>query len=494
MKFLSTRDKNDYVSASEGIIKGLSKDGGLYVPEVLPRLEDLDSLLHMNYRELAYEIMSKFFTDFKEESLRASIDKAYDEKFTRKEIAPLEKTGDMFFLELFHGATLAFKDMALSILPYLLKESMKNTGEEKEIVILTATSGDTGKAALENFANIKGIKIIVFFPEDGVSNIQKRQMLTQEGENTFVVSINGDFDDAQTGVKRIMNDKSFIEDLEEKNYKLSSANSINIGRLIPQLVYYYNSYLRLLRDGEIKDGEKINFVVPTGNFGNILAAYYAKEMGLPINKLICASNDNNVLTDFLTTEVYDINRELKLTSSPSMDILVSSNLERLLFHLSGGDDSFVKTAMEDLETRREYSVEGLDLSSFKGYYSGEDEIEKSIKDVYKEFNYLMDPHTAVAHSAYEKYKRETGDKTKTVIVSTASPYKFGEKVANSIDINTRNKDDFAIIEEIEKITNLRIPKNISDLKEKAIIHNYNCNKEDIKDLIVSILEVGDELD
>lgn len=494
MKYISTRNKSDCLTASEAIIKGLSKDGGLFVPESIPKLNDLNPLITMDYRGLAYEIMSKFFTDFNKDSLKASIDRAYDSKFTREEIAPLEKTGELFFLELFHGATLAFKDMALSILPYLLKEAMKNTGEKKEIVILTATSGDTGKAALENFADVNGIKIIVFFPEDGVSNIQKKQMLTQEGDNTFVVSINGDFDDAQTGVKKIMNDKDFIKLLDKNDYKLSSANSINIGRLIPQIVYYYSSYLNLLKNDQIKDGEKINFVVPTGNFGNILAGYYAKEMGLPINKLICASNENNVLTDFLKTEIYDINRDLKLTSSPSMDILVSSNLERLLFHLSDENDSFIRTCMESLEEEKVYKVQGLDISSFEGYYSTEKEIKDSIKEVFEEFNYLMDPHTAVAYRAYKKYKLQTKDPCKTVIVSTASPFKFGSKVADSIGIDIDNKDDFTINEELAKKTQTHIPDNISNLKDKKNLHNNNCNKEDIKDLIIKILEVGGEID
>ncbi|OLS01656.1 threonine synthase [Tissierella creatinophila] len=491
MKYISTRNKENFASWGQAIINGISKDGGLFVPESIPKISNIKSLLNMDYRELAYEVMNKFFVDFDKDSLRNSIDKAYDEKFSKKEIAPLVEAGDLHYLELFHGATFAFKDMALSVLPYLLKEAIKYTGEEKEIVILTATSGDTGKAALENFADVEGIKIIVFFPEDGVSNIQKRQMLTQEGDNTFVVSINGDFDDAQSGVKKIMNDNRFIELLENRDYKLSSANSINIGRLVPQIVYYFYSYLNLLKEGKIKEDEKINFVVPTGNFGNILAAFYAKEMGLPINKLICASNENNVLTDFINTGTYDKRRKLILTSSPSMDILVSSNLERFLFHLSGGDDKLIKNAMESLEKEGKYEVEGLDQEDFKGYFSTEEEITSSINEVFMEHNYLMDPHTAVAHSAYKKYKLETKDNTKTVIVSTASPFKFGTKVSNSIGIDTKDKDDFSIIEKLGEMGNLDIPNAILELKDKKIAHKNNCNKEDMEKMVLRILEIGD---
>ena len=491
MKYISTRNKENFASWGQAIINGISKDGGLFVPENIPKMHNIKSLLNMDYRQLAYEIMKKFFVDFNENSLRNSIDKAYDEKFIKKEIAPLVEVGDLHYLELFHGATLAFKDMALSVLPYLLKEAIKYTGEEKEIVILTATSGDTGKAALENFADVETIKIIVFFPEHGVSNIQKRQMLTQEGDNTFVVSINGDFDDAQSGVKKLMNDNRFIGLLENRDYKLSSANSINIGRLVPQIVYYFYSYLNLLKEEKIKEDENINFVVPTGNFGNILAAFYAKEMGLPINKLICASNENNVLTDFINTGTYDKRRKLILTSSPSMDILVSSNLERFLFHLSGGDDKLIKDAMESLEKEGKYEIEDLDIDDFKGYFSTEEEISNSINEIFMEHNYLMDPHTAVAHSAYKKYRSETNDSTKTVIVSTASPFKFGAKVSNSIGIDAKDKDDFSIMEELGKVGNLDIPNAILELKDKKIVHKNNCNKEDMEKVVLRILGIGD---
>lgn len=491
MKYISTRNKYNRVSSSEAIIKGISEDGGLFVPEIIPKINSMQSLINMNYRELSYEIIQLFFTDLDKNALKTSVDKAYDKKFSNKEIASLVTVGELFYLELFHGSTFAFKDIALSILPYLLKESIKDTGEKKEIIILTATSGDTGKSALENFANISGIKIIVFFPEDGVSSIQKKQMITQEGSNTFVVSINGNFDDAQSGVKEIMKDSKFIDLLNDKDYKLSSANSINIGRLVPQIVYYFYSYLKLLRENRIRSNEKINFVVPTGNFGNILAAYYAKEMGLPINKLVCASNENNILTDFLNTSTYDKKRKLILTSSPSMDILVSSNLERLLFHLNDGNDTEIIDLMKSLDNQERYKTEDLNLDDFKGYFSTEEEISNSIKETFEKHNYLMDPHTAVAHSAYKKYRLETKDNTRTVIVSTASPFKFGTKVANSIGIDTHNKDDFEIIRELEKKTDLKIPVNILKLKDKEIIHKNNCNKEDMKKMVLDLLKVGD---
>ncbi len=490
MKYISTRNKTISISASEAIIQGISKDGGLFVPTSIPKIDNFKDLKEMSYKELAFAIMSKFLTDFEPNVLKECIDKAYDNKFSSQEVAPLVKAGDVFFLELFHGPTLAFKDMALSILPHLLKEAIKINRIDKEVVILTATSGDTGKAALEGFANVDGIKIIVFFPEDGVSEIQKRQMITQEGDNTFVVGINGNFDDAQSGVKEIFNNSDFVNLLDKNGYTFSSANSINIGRLIPQIVYYFHSYITLLRQGSIMDNEKINIVVPTGNFGNILAAYYAKEMGLPVNKLICASNENNILTDFINTGIYDKRRELILTSSPSMDILVSSNLERLLFHLSGEDDTFVKSKMGELIELGYYKIDNLNLKDFYGFYSTEGDISSSIKKVFVENNYLMDPHTAVAYNVYEKYRLETHDNTKTIIASTASPFKFGLKVASSINIDIRNKDEFNIIEELANKANIKIQKAIASLKNKEVLHKNNCNKEDMKDLILEFLKVG----
>lgn len=491
MKYISTRNKTISISASRAIIQGISKDGGLFVPTSIPKIANLMDLKEVSYKELAFVIMSKFLTDFEPSALKNCIDKAYDNKFSSQEIAPLVEAGDVDFLELFHGPTLAFKDMALSILPHLLKDAIRINKIDKEVVILTATSGDTGKAALEGFANIDGIKIIVFFPEDGVSEIQKRQMITQEGNNTFVVGINGNFDDAQSGVKEIFNNNDFVNLLDKNSYILSSANSINIGRLIPQIVYYFHSYLTLLRQGSIKGNEKINIVVPTGNFGNILAAYYAKKMGLPVNKLICASNENNILTDFINTGIYDKRRNLILTSSPSMDILVSSNLERLLFHISGDDDIFIRNKMDELIELGYYKIDNLNLEDFYGSYSTEEEVSFSINKVFAENSYLMDPHTAVAYNVYEKYRLETHDDTKTIIASTASPFKFGTKVASSINIDARNKDEFNIIEELAYKANIKIPKAIASLKDKEVLHRNNCNKEDMKGLISEFLKVGE---
>lgn len=490
MKYYSTRNIEIEVDSSQAIIQGISKDGGLFVPKDFPKIDDLDQMKNMGYKEVAYHVMSKFLTDFDSNALKGCINSAYDSKFISKEIAPITEVEDIFFLELYHGLTLAFKDMALSILPHLLKESMRIQGVTNDVVILTATSGDTGKAALEGFANVDNIKIIVFYPENGVSEIQKRQMITQEGENTFVVGINGNFDDAQFGVKEIFNDKDFTQLLAEKNLLLSSANSINIGRLIPQIIYYFYSYLTLLRQNKIKEDEKINIVVPTGNFGNILAAYYSKEMGLPVNKLICASNENKVLTDFINTGEYDRRRDLHLTSSPSMDILVSSNLERLLFHLSDGDSKLIEDKMDQLSQEGYYSISNFNMEDFYGDYSTEVETKETIKKVFNRDDYLMDTHTAVAYNVYEKYMAKTNDKTKTIIVSTASPFKFGEAVANAIDLDCKDKDEFTILEDLSKKSNLYIPKSIKDLKNKEVLHNNNCDKEDMKSMVKKFLGVG----
>lgn len=490
MRYISTRDNNTSVTPSHAILQGISEDGGLFVPEEIKKL-DLKKLVDMDYKSLAYKILSTFFTDFDKESLLEAIDNAYDKKFTNQEIAPLVELGDMSLLELFHGPTLAFKDMALSILPYLLIESKRINNIEEEIVILTATSGDTGKAALEGFAQVEGTKIVVFYPEEGVSKIQKLQMDTQEGDNTFVVGINGNFDDAQNGVKEIFNDHSFKELLKDNNYRFSSANSINIGRLVPQIIYYFNSYLKLLREGKIAKDEKINIVVPTGNFGNILAAYYGKKMGLPINKLICASNENNVISDFIQTGVYDRRRELSLTTSPSMDILVSSNLERLLYHL-GYKDEKLKRLMGDLTHKGMYEIDKNKLDEFYSSYSTDDEVEITIEKIFKDYDYLVDTHTAVGINVYEKYKQETGDKTKTLIASTASPFKFGNSVAKSIGINIEDKTDFEIIEDLSKKTNLTVPKSIRDLKDKKIIHKNKCEVDQIEEQIKKFLQIGDK--
>lgn len=489
MRYISTRDKTISLKASQAIIQGISKDGGLFVPENIP-LVNIEKLKNLNYKDLAYEVMKEFLTDFSEEDLKKCIDQAYNEKFDSPEIAPVVQVGGKFYLELYHGPTIAFKDMALSILPHLLKTAMKINDIKEEVVILTATSGDTGKAALEGFANVDGIKIVVFFPENGVSEIQKLQMKTQEGDNTFVVGINGNFDHAQNGVKKLFNDVEFVETLKKDNYILSSANSINIGRLIPQIVYYFHSYFTLLRQGKISEGEKINVCVPTGNFGNILAAFYAKKMGLPINRFICASNDNKVLTDFFESGIYDRRRDLKLTSSPSMDILISSNLERFLFHMSNEDHKLISQIMNDLAEKGYYEFNKDKLVDFYGAYSSEAEVLETIAEVFKKHDYLLDTHTAVAAHAYEKYEAEYKDETKLVIASTASPFKFASSVAEAIGINVEDKSEFEIVDELAAKANIKVPEAVSSLKEKKIIHNSKCDKEEMKSLVLDFLKVG----
>lgn len=489
----STRGSNESFLASEAIVRGLSEDGGLFVPNKLPVLDkSLDELKNMNYQELAYYIMKKFFTDFSEDELKQCINKAYDDKFDTKVIAPLNKKGEVNFLELFHGPTIAFKDMALSILPYLLKTASKKLKVDKEIVILTATSGDTGKAALEGFANVEGTKIIVFYPVDGVSEIQKRQMVTQEGNNTYVVAIKGNFDDAQTGVKNIFNDTEFNKKIQEKNYMFSSANSINIGRLVPQVVYYFYAYLSMCNSGEISVGESINVVVPTGNFGNILAAYYAKKMGLPINKLICASNENNVLFDFVNTGIYDKRRELKLTNSPSMDILVSSNLERLLIALNEGNTSEIKSMMDDLNKNGIYEISAKmkeGLKDFHGGFATQEETLNTIKEMFEGTKYLLDTHTAVAYSVYKKYVKETNDNTKSLIVSTASPFKFTRSVMSAISKEYDKFNEFELLEKMSDLADITIPNGIKAIDKRPIMHNTVCHKEEMKKEISSILKI-----
>lgn len=491
--YQSTRESSTKVLSSEAIVRGICEDGGLFVPNLLPKLDKkLDELKSMNYRELAFYIMSKFFTDFKEDELKECINKAYDDKFDTTVIAPLVKKTDVNFLELFHGPTIAFKDMALSILPHLLKTAAKNLNIDKEIVILTATSGDTGKAALEGFANVEGVKIIVFFPQDGVSEIQRMQMLTQEGENTYVVGVKGNFDDCQTGVKNIFNDREFNKRLDDNNIVFSSANSINIGRLVPQIVYYFYSYIGMCNSGEINTGDKINVVVPTGNFGNILAAFYAKTMGLPINKLICASNENNVLYDFINTGVYDKRRELKLTISPSMDILVSSNLERLLVSLNDGNREEIKNLMDSLNNKGIYEISDKmrkGLESFYGGYSTEKETYNTIKEVFETDKYLIDTHTAVAYSVYEKYKKETQDNTKTVVISTASPFKFTRSVMQAIDERYDEFTDFELIDKMSKLSGIKVPVAIKDINKRKIRHSRICEITDMKSVVADIVKV-----
>lgn len=489
--YRSTRDDSVRVTASQAILKGLAPDGGLFVPESIPSLDkSLEELSKMSYKEVAYEVMKLMLDDFTEEELKNCIDKAYDSKFDTEEIAPLVKAEGAYFLELFHGATIAFKDMALSILPHLLTTSAKKNDVKNEIVILTATSGDTGKAALAGFADVPGTRIVVFYPKNGVSPIQEKQMVTQKGANTHVIGIKGNFDDAQTGVKNIFGDKELEKVMNNAGFQFSSANSINIGRLVPQIVYYVYAYARLLANGEIKAGEKINAVVPTGNFGNILAAFYAKNMGLPINKLICASNENKVLYDFFTTGEYDRNRDFVLTTSPSMDILISSNLERLIFRIAGDDAKKTAEMMDALKTTGKYTITDemkAKLADFTGGWASEEDTAKEIKRVFDETGYVMDTHTAVASSVYHTYKEKTNDDTKTIIASTASPYKFGTSVMSAIDKKYEGMDDFALIDELCKTSGVKIPNAVEEIRTAPVLHDTVCETEDMQKTVEKIL-------
>jgi threonine synthase len=491
--YRSTRNADETATASQAILKGLANEGGLFVPDEIPALDvSLEELSKMNYQQVAYQVMKLMFTDFTEEELKYCIDSAYDSKFDTEVIAPIAKKDGAYFLELFHGSTIAFKDMALSILPYLLTTSAKKNGVKNEIVILTATSGDTGKAALAGFANVPGTKIIVFYPKNGVSPIQEKQMVTTKGANTCVIGITGNFDDAQTGVKKMFSDVELAKYMDEKGYQFSSANSINIGRLVPQMVYYVYAYTRLVADGTIKTGDKINVVVPTGNFGNILAAYYAKEMGLPIAKFICASNDNKVLFDFFQTGTYDRNREFILTTSPSMDILISSNLERLIYKIAGNDAVKNSQLMKELTIQGKYTITDdmrARLSEFVGGYATEAETAATIKKIYENDDYIMDTHTAVAATVYDKYVAETNDKTPTVIASTASPYKFTRSVMNAIDESYDSKTDFELVDELNRLSKVAVPQAIEDIRSAEVLHDTVCDKEDMLAEVKKFLKI-----
>ncbi len=486
IKYESTRGSKNTLNAAAAVIQGIAEDKGLYVPDHIPALPfEIKDMQGKSYKEIAKAVIGAFFTDYTPEEMQHCIDGAYTGKFEAEEIVPLVKAGDAYFLELYHGRTAAFKDMALSILPYLLTTAMKKENEDKKVCILTATSGDTGKAALEAFADVPGTEIIVFFPDSGVSQVQERQMITQEGANTHVFAIKGNFDDAQTGVKKIFNDDAFAAKLAGYGCKLSSANSINIGRLIPQVAYYVYAYIKMVETGAVKDGEKINIVVPTGNFGNILAAYYASKMGIPVNKFICASNKNKVLTDFINTGTYSTDREFYLTNSPSMDILISSNLERLLYHLCGGNGEEVKAMMESLDKNKQYTVSDQIKEGMKEFYGGSCSVEQTneaIGKMYADNDYLMDTHTAVAYKVYEDYKAATGDDTPAVIASTASAYKFAESVANSIGIDG-DMNGFEYIDAVNQKTGVRVPKGLKNLDKKEIRHKDVIETDDMMKVV-----------
>ena len=486
----STRNSEETATASEAILKGLTSDGGLFVPDSIPKLNvSLEDLTQMSYQEIAYAVMKEFLTDFTEEELKTCINNAYDSKFDTEEIAVTKKVDGAYYLELFHGATIAFKDMALSILPHLLVTSARKNNVKNEIVILTATSGDTGKAALAGFADVPGTKIIVFYPKSGVSPIQEKQMVTQKGDNTYVIGIKGNFDDAQTGVKKMFSNKELAKVMNDNGFQFSSANSINIGRLVPQVVYYVKAYADLLKQGALKAGEPMNVVVPTGNFGNILASYYAKQMGIPIGKFVCASNKNKVLFDFFETGKYDRNREFYVTTSPSMDILISSNLERMIYRIAGNDAKQCAKFMAALTKDGEYVITDAmkaELSEFFGAFGSEEETAVKIKEVYDKEGYVMDTHTV----AYDKYKAATGDdKTPTVIASTASPYKFTRSVMDAIDPAYDAEDDFELVDELNKVSKTAIPKAIEEIRTAPVLHDTVCETAAMEDEVKKILGI-----
>ena len=499
MFYTSTRNNEIRVTASQAIAQGISEEGGLFVPCEIPHfdLEKISQMTNMSYIQRAKTVLKEFLTDFTQDELDYCVQGAYaSEKFSSEKIAPtVNVKGNKNILELWHGPTCAFKDMALQLLPYLMTVSAKKTADGKTIVILVATSGDTGKAALEGFKDVNGTRIVVFYPNNGVSEIQKLQMVTQEGNNVSVAAVNGNFDDAQNGVKKIFTDADYAELLGRNGFKLSSANSINWGRLVPQIVYYFSAYADMLAAGEIEYGEKINVVVPTGNFGNILAAYYASKMGLPIAKFICASNENNVLTDFIKTGVYDKNRAFHTTISPSMDILISSNLERFLYDLSGRDDKLITDWMTKLNTEGSYQVsadvkEKL-MALFCAGCCDDAETMETISKTAKESGYVIDTHTAVAKAVYDKYVAETGDTTKTVIASTASPFKFNQSVLIALENHNAvlGKDEFTLLNELSEKSGMEIPKSLAELKNKPVAFDLVCNKGEMQAVVSDFLMV-----
>jgi threonine synthase len=497
MEYISTRGNYKSVNSAEAISLGMVPEGGLFVPAEIPELnlEEILAMSDKSYKELTVWIFSQFLTDFSQDEISESVSAAYQsESFPQAGKTPLVKLNEnTYILELWHGPTAAFKDMALQILPQLLVRSVKKLEVEKEIVILVATSGDTGKAALEGFKDVEGVKIIVFYPEDGVSRVQEDQMKTTGGSNTEVVSLKGNFDDCQTAVKNIFADKEFRARMEANNYQFSSANSINWGRLLPQIVYYFKAYFEIIEENGIEAGDKINITVPTGNFGNILAAYYAYRMGLPVNKFICASNDNKVLTDFLETGVYDIEREFKKTISPSMDILISSNLERFLFEVTGHQSSKINDWYQKLKTENKFEIDEKSRAKikqlFSGHYSSEAEAKTAIKSTYNNFNYLLDPHTAVGVDALNKYRQQSGDQKPAVVASTANPYKFSRAVLESLKEKELEQDEYRIIEELNDLTAAEVHRGLKGLEEMESRHHHSCDKNSVKEKVAEILKL-----
>ena len=496
MNYISTRGGGCPISAARAIIKGLATDGGLFVPQAIPSIDKdfIQSLLNLSYQERAKKILSLYLTDFTAQEIDSCVENAYGHnKFDTDKVVPtVQIEGNNYLLELWHGPTSAFKDMALQLLPQFISTSLKKLGDKNELVILVATSGDTGKAALDGFKDVPQTKIIVFYPQEGVSKIQRLQMLTQEGNNVAVVAVKGNFDDAQSGVKQIFNDTSYNQLLAQKGFQLSSANSINWGRLLPQIVYYFSSYADLINMGKIALGDKVNFTVPTGNFGDILAGFYAKCMGLPVNRLICASNANNVLTDFLTTGTYDKNREFFKTISPSMDILISSNLERLLYHMTN-DTEKVSGWMKQLQQEGKYTVDEATLKAIQetfsaGYLSDTDTMD-CIKAVYEKDGYVADTHTAVAWQVAQDYMAKTDETHPMVVLSTASPYKFNDSVLTALGKDIAGKDEFALLNELAQINRDPIPQGLAKLKTAAVLHDKVCEKQNMQRSVSDFLNI-----
>lgn len=495
MLYISTRGNREAVTASKAILNGLAADGGLYVPESFPEKQDFMTYQGLDYQETAYRIMKLFLSDFTEEELRHCINSAYNDKFEKDTMVDIVEKSGIHYLELFHGKTLAFKDMALSILPHLMVTAAKKNGVKEKILILTATSGDTGKAALSGFSDVDGTAIVVFYPEGGVSAFQRKQMITEKGKNTHVVAIRGNFDDAQNGVKEIFLDEGFNRELKEKGVILSSANSINIGRLVPQIVYYVYSYMKLVERGSLAMGETLDVVVPTGNFGNILAAYYAKKLGLPIAKLISASNENKVLADFISTGEYNKNRAFSLTISPSMDILVSSNLERLIYALSGEDAALTKEYMTALKEKGSYQINEkmkAELADFLGYFATEEETLAAIKEEYENSGYVIDTHTAVAASIAKRYQKERGEKGNVLVASTASPFKFARSVmhalkpAVSLTESGVDEKEWELITELSKLSGVEVSANVTEPLAGKTRHSTVIDKEDMRAEVVKM--------
>ena len=493
--YRSTRESaSQTMTSSQAVLQGLTPDGGLFVPVTLPQADfDFDQLAQADYQTVAYEVLKLFFTDYTEAELKSCIQAAYGTQFDDPAIAPVTKHGKQYYLELFHGPTIAFKDLALQILPHLMTTAAKKNQLQAEVVILTATSGDTGKAAMAGFADVDQTKIIVFYPQAGVSAIQKQQMVTQVGENTYVVAINGNFDDAQTKVKELLNDRELHAQLAANQFQFSSANSINIGRLFPQVAYYVYAYAQLIKQGQIKNGDEVNFSVPTGNFGDILAGYYAKQLGVPIHKLICASNRNNVLTDFFNTGVYNKNREFFLTSSPSMDILVSSNLERLIFYLTGEDPKQTASLMTDLQTKGAYTLTPAMRQAVTEFWAGfvtEGQDQHEIHHLYAHHHYTIDPHTAVASAVAKQYQAATKDQRPMVVVSTASPYKFPKAVLAAITGQDHDVDGLAAVDQLHALIKTPIPATVDNLRTAPVRHHQVTEPDAMAAAIKTILKLN----